>query len=735
MRSWQVVRLALVGAMVVATSVVVAGAPARGYVASGTSCATGWSAAEVDALFAQGIGPATGFDYAHAYPLPDGRYLWLAQDVFLDIAESGTLAGARFVHNAAFVQDGTCFTLLHGGTPNNPKSFNDGMGAEVPLEHWWWPLGGSVDGPYLRVFWAEMRHNLAYGDTYSGVHYHPVGTWLATYRWADLALESFTPAPDPGGVSRPLYGFAVATDASATYLFGNSYNLDPRSEPLEADRSARRVYLAKVPPGRLDLPPVYWTGSTWSPSAAAARPISDRFSFSNPMQPTFANGRWVSVTKRDDWFGDAVWVETAPAPQGPWTPVEVQQPTVKSGDPTVANTYFATLLPWTEADGRLQYTLSRNAWDADVASQQPWYYRPSVLTAAPPASGPAGPGSSAPKVGLSVRTPVRVLDTRRAGSQQLAPLQVRRISLAGYTATDARGAVVNLTTTGSTGDGWLRAWDCGTVPATSNMNFSAGVDRAATTVVRLDANRGFCVQSLVTTHLVVDLTGAERLSGLRFTPVGPTRVLDTRVGLGRRLRPFEEIAVQVGGQAAALNVTVTEPDRDGWLAVYPCGTKPPTSSANFRAGQVVANHAQVTTTGGSVCLRSMAETHVVVDLLGTFSTSPGGLLLQLATTPARLVDSRIGLAAAPAGSAVVPASSVPAAAAAALVTTTSVGPLASGWLAAAACAPAYGTSTNNFVAGDVAIANLAIVGVDTPACAFTNVRAHKVIDLVGWYVR
>ena len=41
--------------------------------------------------------------------------------------------------------------------------------------------------------------------------------------------------------------------------------------------------------------------------------------------------------------------------------------------------------------------------------------------------------------------------------------------------------------------------------------------------------------------------------------------------------------------AVAMNVAVNAPEGDGFLAVYPCGAVPNTSSVNYRSGQTVAN--------------------------------------------------------------------------------------------------------------------------------------------------
>jgi hypothetical protein len=87
-----------------------------------------------------------------------------------------------------------------------------------------------------------------------------------------------------------------------------------------------------------------------------------------------------------------------------------------------------------------------------------------------------------------------------------------------------------------------------------------------------------------------------------FLAVGPSRVLDTRSGVGApqfAVQPGSTVRFQVAGQggvpasgagSAVLNVTVTQPDKNGYLTVYPGDAPRPTASnVNFVANQTVAN--------------------------------------------------------------------------------------------------------------------------------------------------
>ena len=74
----------------------------------------------------------------------------------------------------------------------------------------------------------------------------------------------------------PLYGYAVASDETHTYLFGNTYqqNLTLEGGFWDGPHSATAMWLARVPRGRLDQAPDYWDGSGWVDDRDRAEPIS-----------------------------------------------------------------------------------------------------------------------------------------------------------------------------------------------------------------------------------------------------------------------------------------------------------------------------------------------------------------------------------------------------------------------------------------------------------------------------
>ncbi len=367
---------------------------AAGYVTTNVGCAAGTGAAALDAFFAARIGPLMGTDYQHVYPLGDGRSLWLFQDAFLDHSGAAERLGqARFAHNVALVQDGACFTLFHRGTTAVPASFESGTG-ERPLSRWYWPLGGEASNGRLQVFWVEMIKDGYEPGPGDGLGWHPGATWIATYDTATLARRSFAPAPNSGVA--PIYGYAVSSDESYTYLFGNSFeqNLAREGGFWAGPHSGTSMWVARVPIGQLDAAPEYRTDVGWSADPVDAQPFLRRYWTENPMQPRYIGGQWVSATKVDGYWGEELSVDVALDPWGPWTTVERRVMTPRGGDPAM-NTYHAHLLPWQE-NGSLVVVVSQNARDmVRDAYPHPWRYRPTVFTArwvaAPPPAPPAPP--------------------------------------------------------------------------------------------------------------------------------------------------------------------------------------------------------------------------------------------------------------------------------------------------------------------------------------------------------
>ncbi len=301
---------------------------------------------------------------------------------------------------------------------------------------------------------------------------------------------------------------------------------------------------------------------------------------------------------------------------------------------------------------------------------------PSAAAAASPAASPspASEASLAPGPGSFVAmTPVRLLDTRagigapRAAVGARATVHLQVTHTRGLPTTGVSAVVLNVTVTAPTRSGVITVYPDGTArPTASNLNFVAGQSVPNLVVAPVGANGKVDLYngSSGTTALIADVSGYF-VAGASPGPGGfaslhPTRLLDTRIGLGAVKRPVsgrETVHLQVtahggvpstGVSAVVLNVTVTAPTRSGVITVYPDGTARPTASnLNFVAGQSVPNLVVAPVgANGKVDLYngSSGTTALIADVSGYFvagaSPGPGGFT---SLRPTRLLDTRIGL--------------------------------------------------------------------------------------------
>jgi hypothetical protein len=345
--------------------------------------------------------------------------------------------------------------------------------------------------------------------------------------------------------------------------------------------------------------------------------------------------------------------------------------------------------------------------------------------------------------------PTRLLDTRSGvgGSRRLPAGGTAIVQVSGRNGvpSSATAAVLTLTAVAPGEAGYLSIYPCASGPTgTSAVNYGAGQVIANTTLATLDAAGRVCVSSLADADVLVDMTGwlAEGL-GSRLRPVGPLRVADTRSGQGgtTRLPAGGTLSLDLSrwtgadASAVALNVTVVDPASAGYLTAYPCGgTLPTTSTVNHRADEVRPNNTIVGLGRGKVCVFSLAEADVLVDLVGVFGATG---LTYVPTEPSRLLDTREFGEALPGGTEVeyLVDSPVGAIAAAASVNVTAVGHTSDGFTSTYACDTLPDTSTLNQFFGQVA-ANGAIIPLTTTAtsCAWMLRGGHVLVDLSGWWI-
>jgi len=148
-------------------------------------------------------------------------------------------------------------------------------------------------------------------------------------------------------------------------------------------------------------------------------------------------------------------------------------------------------------------------------------------------------------------------------------------------------------------------------------------------------------------------------AGGDFVAVAPTRLIDTRTGVGTGGRSGKSSSVTTsivgltGGmpaglvKAVALNVTIAEATQAGYLTVSAAGTRPVDVSqiafVSATASSLIVTRANPE---GLIELRLSdgASSHLIVDLLGYFvaDRSPQNLSIVPEAQPVALADSRAG---------------------------------------------------------------------------------------------
>jgi hypothetical protein len=244
----------------------------------------------------------------------------------------------------------------------------------------------------------------------------------------------------------------------------------------------------------------------------------------------------------------------------------------------------------------------------------------------------------------------RLLDTRQSGRAPILEVAVPE---------DAEAVAVNLTATGATEPGWLKAFPCGTEPpVVSNVNYYPGESVASLAYVPVSATGTICVETRVPADVIVDITGVFTDDApLRFVPAVPTRALDSRSGVGGWAPMHgggQTIDVRVappGAVAVTGTITMVAPLRPGFLTGYGCGPMPPTSSVNAAIDTVMANAATVgVSADGRLCIFALAATGTLFDvtgLVGTVSRAGRAAALLLGFSIATLSWSGGTAAAAP----------------------------------------------------------------------------------------
>jgi hypothetical protein len=364
--------------------------------------------------------------------------------------------------------------------------------------------------------------------------------------------------------------------------------------------------------------------------------------------------------------------------------------------------------------------------------------------------------------------PWRLVDTREDGGP-VVPGEPLTIDLQHVLPLEATAVVLNVTAVNPTGTGNLRLypdpWDSSIQPPlVSNLNVVRGVDQPNLVTVRISTGRAIVAASGMTTDVVLDIAGYYSPGGATgYTPLTPTRVMDTRDGTGGvprhavsagrwvELEVAGHAGVPTNATAVVLNVTGSNPSRRTNVRVYPApapgeSDEPPlVSNLNLDPGRDQPNLVTVALgEGGRIRFYTQsADVHLIADLAGYYAADGRDGFVPLA--PLRVADSRNGEGLAARLAPGVPStldlsSHVPAQADAVVVNVTAANP------GGTSNVRVYPWSTS----GDVPlVSNLNVVqGRDEPNLAVVRLGANRklsfftqssaldaVVDLSGYFTR
>ena len=235
-------------------------------------------------------------------------------------------------------------------------------------------------------------------------------------------------------------------------------------------------------------------------------------------------------------------------------------------------------------------------------------------------------------------TPRRLLDSRLTGGP-FGEGEVRTLRVTGITdvPSDATAVALNIALTQASAPSFLTVWPAGeAMPLAASVNIMPGQTVPNMVVARVGAGGSIAMfNSFGTVEVIVDQLGyfREGEAGGRFVPLTPTRLLDTRIGLGGPqarvtnagldLRVSGVGGVPAGATSVMVNVAACFPSRPTFITVYPTGQPRPTAAnINVFPGKVAPNMVAVPIgAGGSIHLHNeFGDIDLVADAVGYFSS-------------------------------------------------------------------------------------------------------------------
>lgn len=265
-------------------------------------------------------------------------------------------------------------------------------------------------------------------------------------------------------------------------------------------------------------------------------------------------------------------------------------------------------------------------------------------------------------------TPARVLDTRDGTGRdgvtdpigQGEAIDVQITGQGGVPSTGVSAVVLNATVTQASRGGYVTVWPSGIErPVVSNLNFGPATTVANLVTVKVgNEGRLSVYNELGTAHVIFDVAGyyadSTGTTGSRFTSLAPSRLFDTREGLGVPVDEEETLEFDVTGvggvpesgvTGVVMNVTATQATDGTYVTVHPAdGERPLASNLNLVPGQTVPNlvTVRVPADGMVAFYNEAGQTHLLADVVGYYTTditTEAGRFVPL--DPSRILDSRL----------------------------------------------------------------------------------------------
>jgi hypothetical protein len=282
------------------------------------------------------------------------------------------------------------------------------------------------------------------------------------------------------------------------------------------------------------------------------------------------------------------------------------------------------------------------------------------------------PATPTPSTFHPLTPPVRILDTRSGnglGGRLLASTPVT-FNVAGRAGSgipaNANAVTGNVTVVNQTNPwGIYLGPNPVAYPGTSSMNFDAGQITGNGLTVALSASGTLSATYMAnpgnSTDLVLDLTGyfTPDTSGATYHAITPTRLLDTRIGVGLpgklasntsatfALAGRAGSGIPAGAVAITGNLTVVNPTNSWVVYLGPVATNTPgTSNINFLKGEIKGNSLTVAlASDGSLSTTYVSSdgntTDLVLDVTGFYTPDASGASF-VPINPTRLLDTRYG---------------------------------------------------------------------------------------------